>query len=319
MSARRQHYWNLRLVGVALIFLIAIGLFVLGFTLRGNIGLLQHLGFPASITGVSASKTANSQLQSDKRSVVASRLSEVESVLASESLDSYDIDDATAKLLEGFASAAKDPNLRYYTPERYRALLNSETQLFSGIGVLFAEKDGKAYAVDVFENSPAQLSDVRVGDMVVALDGDRSQKWSRAEVIAALSRDEGTSIVITWLRPDAQGKKKGHEFTTTLTCKKQQNPNIRTELHNDTGYISVTQLTATSSALVRTAITELKEQGATAFVLDLRNNPGGYLSQALDIIGAFSKDAAALQIKTRFSTNAKSATGAALSLSLIHI
>lgn len=313
VSTRRQHYWNLRVVGIAVMFLVAIGLFVLGFTLRGNVDLLQHLGFPASVTGVSASKAANSQLQSDKRSLVASRLSEVETVLANESLDSYDIDDATTKLLDGFASAAKDPNLRYYTAERYRALLNSETQAFSGIGVLFAEKNGKAYAVDVFENSPAQLNDVRVGDVVVALDGDRSQKWSRAEVIAALNRDEGTSIVITWLRPDAQGKNEGHEFTTTLVCKKQQSPNVRTELHNDTGYIALTQLTATSSSLVRSAISELKEQGATAFVLDLRNNPGGYLSQALDIIGAFSKDAAALQIKTRFSTNAKSATGAALS------
>ena len=122
ISTRRQHYWNLRVVGIAVMFLVAIGLFVLGFTLRGNVDLLQHLGFPASVTGVSASKAANSQLQSDKRSLVASRLSEVETVLANESLDSYDIDDATTKLLDGFASAAKDPNLRYYTAERPIAL-----------------------------------------------------------------------------------------------------------------------------------------------------------------------------------------------------
>ena len=84
--------------------------------------------------------------------------------------------------------------------------------------MLFSEYNGQAYAVDVFENSIAQLNGVKEGDFVVAIDADRSQDWSRSEVVAALNREGGSSVVVTWRRPATLESDGGEEFTTTLEC-----------------------------------------------------------------------------------------------------
>ena len=67
-------------------------------------------------------------------------------------------------------------------PVCYEQLLSTDTAGYAGIGVLFSEYNGQAYAVDVFENSIAQLNGVKEGDFVVAIDADRSQDWSRSEI-----------------------------------------------------------------------------------------------------------------------------------------
>ena len=81
----------------------------------------------------------------------------------------------------------RNPYLRYFDASRFAA--SSSTSEASdnggGIGVLFSEYNGSAYAVDVFEGSPAQMADVQTNDVVVSIDGDRSHAWSASEVTQA--------------------------------------------------------------------------------------------------------------------------------------
>lgn len=271
--------------------------FVGGFLIRGETALLQSLGFSAL---VGDSEDVNGTASSvNTYNSLSARLSEAEEMLKSDSLDTYDLDSATTEMLNAFSAATEDEYLRYYDPERYREYVEENTQNYAGIGVLFSENKGHAYVVDVFPGSVAESAGVEVGDCVTAIDGDRSQDWSLTEAVSAVSRSEGESVVVTWKREAPAGSSEGEEFTTTLTCSKYSETNVSFELLENVGYILVKQFTQNSGDLTKKAIENLADQGATSFVLDIRNNPGGYLTQAVDVASLFIKSGDIVIIETK--------------------
>ncbi len=308
-SARKARARNLRLMRTFALVVFLCAAFVAGFAVRGNDALLSSLGFaPLLENGDSAAGTAAAKDKNAYNSLSA-RVSEVEDALANDSLDSYDLDTATMGVLDAFADTTEDPYLRYYDPARYSSLMHDSSGSYSGVGVLFSEYNGLAYAVDVFDGSAAQAAGVRQGDFVVAVDGDRGQEWSMNEVTASLDRAEGDTVVVTWRRPAALEAEGGEEFTTTLPCSKYDVKNVTTSLSGTVGYIKVKQLTQNSSSLVKQALADLGAQGALSFVLDIRDNPGGYLTQAVDLASLFVKSGAIVQIETKDGKSVKSATG----------
>ena len=279
--------------------------FAAGFLVRGDQGILKRIGFESLI--MTGEQNPGATVRGDTYSSISARVAEVEGILASESMDSYNLDETTANLLAAFAESTEDPYLRYYDEARYQAFIKENASKYGGIGVLFSEHDGRAYAVDVFEGSAADANGVKQGDFVVAIDGDRNQDWSANEVINALSRDEGDSVVVTWRRPATSDAEGGEEFSTTLTTAVYKEPNVSTSLEDEVGYISLKQFTSNSAALVADAVAELEEQGALSFVLDIRSNPGGYLTQAVDVASLFMRSGVVVEIETvRDGTSTKS-------------
>ena len=309
---RKMRARNYRIIRGLIFIIIAFCMFLFGFFMRGQGSFLSSLGFPESITGVEPSTVADpNTVKKDVYNSVAMRVAEAEEILTSDSLDTYDIDEAGEMALNSFGQASNDPYLRYYSPDRYQALLNNEDESYAGVGVLFAEYDGQAYAVDVFEGSQAQMEGVQEGDFIVSINGDSSQSWSRSEVAAVLSQSKGSDVVITWRRPESLESQGGEERTTTLTCSEYEEPNITTEYdeRRRVGYIKLRQFTANTAALVQTALTELASQGAAVFVLDLRDNPGGYLSQAVELSSLFMSSGTVVEIQTVDGIAAKAASG----------
>ena len=308
---RKKRARSYRLIRV---FLLVIGLFLafaLGFMLRGQSVFLQSLGFPASVTGLSQDSAVDSGVGKDVYNSVSARMAEVEDILAEDSLDVYNIDEITDAALKAFGEGSNDPYLRYYSTERYNALLNSQDESYAGVGVLFSEYNGQAYAVDVFEGAPAQLEGVQEGDFVVAINADSSQTWSRSEVASVLSQSKGSTVVITWRRPQSLEADGGDEFTTSLVCEEYDQTNVSSEYDEDrtVGYISVKQLTQNAATLVQSAVVDLTGQGARAIVLDLRDNPGGYLSQAVGMASVFMSSGNVVEVQTVDGQSAKTASG----------
>ena len=308
---RKRRARSYRLIRVFLAIILICVAFAAGFAVRGQSAFLQSLGFPAAITGITQGDTDVQTAKKDVYNALSSRVAEVEDILSSDSLDAYDLDVATEAALSAFGTASNDSYLRYYTPDRYNALLNTQDEGYAGIGVLFSEYRGQAYAVDVFEGAPAQLEGVQEGDFIVSINGDRSQTWSRSEVAAVLSQSQGASVVITWRRPESLEADGGTEYTTTLECAEYDEENVTTEYNSDrrVGYIKLKQLTQNSSSLVQGALTDLQGQGARAFVLDLRDNPGGYLSQAVDLASLFMSSGTVVEVQTIDGQSAKAASG----------
>lgn len=308
-SAQKARARNVRIVKVLAAILVVASAFVAGFALRGEDALLELLGMTSTSEG---SAEASGDAAQDK-TLLAARVAEVETILNQDSLDTYDLESATSDVLEVFVKATKDPYLRYYDAESYANLVQDDSRSYAGVGVLFSEYNGHAYAVDVFEGSPAQDADVREGDFVVAIDGNRMHDWTSTEVAAALKRDEGEDAVITWRRPSNVDDEGGKEFTTSLPCSKETAKNVETELSETVGYIKLKQITQNSASLVKEAVKDLESQGARSFVLDIRDNPGGYLTQAVDIASLFAKSGTIVKIQTNDAEETtKNATGATI-------
>ena len=302
---------NFRLARIFGFFVALCVAFSLGFVIRDHPGFLSSLGLPSSITGLSEKNANDAASTEDVYSSLAARFSEVEKLLQGDSLDSYDLGAATERVLEALADVSEDPYMRYYSQDRYNSLLNSPDEGYAGVGVLFSEYNGQAYAVDVFESSQAQLAGVQEGDFIVSINGDSSQTWSRSEVAAVLSQAEGSNVVITWRRPKTLESDGGDEFTTTLACREIHEPNVTTSYNKKrhVGFVKVKQFTQNTAALVQQAVQELLDKGAEAFVLDLRDNPGGYLMQAVDTASLFMSSGTVVEVQTIDGVTAKPSSG----------
>ena len=117
------------------------------------------------------------------------------------------------------------------------------------------------------------------------------------EVVNALAKDEGATVSVTWMRPASLDAQTGEQFTTTLTCKVYEEANLTTALSDGVGVVKVRQISSNAAELVDQATKSLIEQGAGAIVLDLRDNAGGYLTQAVDIASLFVNSGVLVQIQ----------------------
>ena len=306
--SRQERERMRRIRRLLLFFLVLVVAFILGFLVRSQTAFIASLGFtldPSETSTLQKGVAAKSTYDA-----VSARVSEVEDLLADNSLDTINVEDATLTMLDDLLKSTGDPYAAHFSPDRYVNYIKETTdRSYAGVGVLFAEYNGRAYAADVFEGSEAEARGVRQGDYVIAIDGDRSKTWSLTEVVNTLARDEGSQVVITWMRPSSADAEKGSEFTTSLACQTYQEVNCTTELHDSCGVITLRQITQNSSSLVSQAITDLSNQGATSFVLDLRGNPGGYLTQAVDIASLFVNSGVIVEIQTVDGITTKNAAG----------
>ncbi len=303
----RERMRNRRIARVMVGFILIVAAFALGFFVRSQVAFVASLGFPVEeAVPTTQSKDA---LKSTYNSVSA-RVDEVETLLSDNSLEDVDLDEATIEMLTALMESTNDPYAAYFDPERYEAYIKEAAQRsYAGVGVLFSEANGRAYAIDVFGGSVAEAAGVQQGDIILAIDGDRSHDWSMGEVVNALARNDGDQVVITWMRPSTLDAEKGTEFTTTLETHAYEEVNVTATLNDGVGYVRLQQITQNAADLVRTAVNDLTAQGATAFVLDVRDDPGGYLTQAVDIASLFVQSGVLVQVETESGTSTKTASG----------
>ncbi len=303
----RERMRNKRIARAMVGFILVVVAFALGFLVRNQVAFVASLGFPVE------ESVPNTQSKDPLKSTynsVSARIDEVEMLLSDNSMEEVNLDEATTKMLGALMESTGDPYAAYFDPERYETYIKEAAQRsYAGIGVLFSETNGRAYAIDVFGGSVAEAADVRQGDIVLAIDGDRSHNWSMGEVVNALARGDGDQVVITWMRPSTLDAEKGTEFTTTLETHVYEEVNVTASLDEGVGYIRVGQITQNAADLVRTAVNDLTAQGAGAFVLDLRDDPGGYLTQAVDIASLFIQSGVVVQVETESGTSSKTASG----------
>lgn len=306
--AEREHRRNKRILRL-LCFVVAIAVaFVAGFALRSQDQFLVSLGF--SIPGVQKAGTQSTDVKKSPYDSISARLSEVEDVLAKSDLNGYDLDEATKEVFKGFSSACDDKYFEYLDPSRYASFVkDSSDGAYNGVGVLFSDYNGRALVSDVFSGSAAEAAGVQQGDVLVGIDGDTSHDWSVTEAISGLSRNAGETVVVTWMRPSSVGAETGTSNTTALTCSSYKEQNVTYSLDGTVGYIRVRQITQDTADNVSAALADLIDQGATSFVVDLRDNPGGYLTQAVDVANLFIKTGVIVEVQTSTGTSPKSASG----------
>ena len=173
---------------------------------------------------------------------------------------------------------------RFMTPAMVAEQANYISGEFEGIGAYVEMRDGFVTIVSPIDNSPAQAAGIMPGDVVTAVDGQDVAGMSLQDVVNMILGPAGTPVTLTLFRPETS-----EELTLTLE-------RARIELQN----VTWTLLPGTTVAQIRiagfservgddlaTAIEAATAQGATGLILDLRNNPGGLLSEAINVAGRF--------------------------------
>ena len=275
------------------VILVAVS-FVGGFALRSQTELVASWGIPVSDgeREALAAAAANNTFES-----VSARVGDVEDILSTYSMDEIDLTSATYSMLDDLMKSTGDPYVTYYNPDLYNTYIKETTERsYAGIGVVFADYNGRAYVSDVFEGSEAEAKGVQQGDFLTSIDSEDVSAWSMTEVVNALAKDEGATVSVTWMRPASLDAQTGEQFTTTLTCKVYEEANLTTALSDGVGVVKVRQI----SSMPRSCGPGdeiARREGAGAIVLDLRDNAGGYLTQAVDIASLFVNSGVLVQIQ----------------------
>ncbi len=176
-----------------------------------------------------------------------------------------------------------DPYTRFMDPEQYEQLTNQTSGEISGVGLRLqiGESSGILTVVEPLANSPAIRAGLREGDRILQIEGQSTDGMSVRDASNLIRGEVGTRLT---LRVDRDGE---GVFDVPLTRDRIEIPAVRYTLRQDPnakiGYISISEFSAHASEQMRDAILHLTEQGAEAFVLDLRGNPGGLLSASIEI------------------------------------
>ena len=213
----------------------------------------------------------------------------VDEINQSESMDS-----AINGLLQSL-----DPYSAYMSPEIFNEMQTQTSGEFGGLGIEVSMESGVVKVISPIDDTPASRAGIKAGDYIVKIEDTQVQGKTLNEAVDLMRGPIGSSIELTIRR---RGKKKAITFNITREIIKIQS--VKADLlDNDIGYIRLTSFNENSSKQIEDRIKNLeKNQNIKAYILDLRNNPGGLLSQAIKISDFFLDSGEIVSTKSRKSS-----------------
>ena len=184
--------------------------------------------------------------------------------------------------VDGMARAMNECHTYYLNPDRAKGF-NQRPAPVSGIGVtIFQPEPGQPIEViDVIAGTPAERAGVKKGDKIIRVNGEDVSTLTTDEVANKVKGPEGTPVTVTFLRGSSEVEFTINRarFQTPLTTSRMESESI--------GYLQARQLISTVADELATAARSLSAQGATAWILDLRDDPGGELAVAVNVASLF--------------------------------
>lgn len=186
-----------------------------------------------------------------------------------------------------------DPYSAYFTGEEYESYTNTINNTTTGIGVTIEEHTSGIQIVGTFEGGAAGQAGISPGDIILSVDGISTIGMAVQQASSIITGKEGTTVQLLVL------KSNNTKQMYNITRKKFTIPVVMKELlAGNIGYIGMNSFSDEGAVLVQKAKDELQKLGATSFILDLRNNGGGYVHTAEELIGLFPNSPDAFKIIT---------------------
>lgn len=248
-----------------------------------------------SKTSKKSSSTSNSEELLDDSTKTKLKL--LEQLVDESYSGDIDMDDLQEGLYRGYIDGLGDKYSVYYDEDETKALMQSTSGEFGGIGALFSQdKDTKVITfLKVYEGSGAEEAGFKVDDILYKVDGKDISGEDLSEVVSKIRGDEGTTVELTVLRGDD-----GEEYTATVTRKIVQTDTVYHEMKEDKiGYIQVTEFDDVTTDQYKEALEDLENQGMKGLVVDLRNNPGGNVDTVTDMLDLMLPEGTTLSIKDK--------------------
>ncbi len=191
-----------------------------------------------------------------------------------------------------------DPHTTFFSAQDYANMRERQQSSFYGLGILIGMRNNQLTVVAPIEGTPASRLGIRAGDVISTIEGEPTDRMGLDEAIDKLKGPKGTKVHITIVRP-------GLEAPLSLTVTRAEIPQTTVRyafmIAPDTGYILFTDFAHGSSHEMAQAIAKLKKEGMKRLLLDIRNNGGGLLDQAIAIADQFIPKGAKI-VETRGRT-----------------
>ena len=221
--------------------------------------------------------------------------SEVLDKVNNEYVEEIDHSEAMDAAINGVLQSL-DPYSAYMSPEIFKEMLTETSGEFGGLGIEVSMEFGVVKVISPIDNTPAEEAGVKAGDYIVKINDIQVQGKTLTEAVELMRGPVGSTIKITVRR---RGVKKAIIFNITREIIKIES--VKSKIIEDTvGYIRLTSFNENSADQIKEKIKKLKQnKKIEKYILDLRNNPGGLLSQAIKISDFFLNNGEIVSTKSR--------------------
>lgn len=191
-----------------------------------------------------------------------------------------DLNKAVDQALAGMVEGLGDRWSYYLDPESYQSTLENRANNYVGVGVTINyEREEGLLVLEVVEDGPAHKAGVVAGDVITHVDGTSVAGEARYQASNLIAGEEGSQVQLTLLGEDGTSR--------TVTCTRQtlKSESASSKLLDDgVGYVRLDNFYSGAADSLREQVERMMEQGATSLVLDVRSNPGGYITELIDIL-----------------------------------
>jgi carboxyl-terminal processing protease len=183
-----------------------------------------------------------------------------------------------------------DPHSEFMEADQYDELRKDTEGSFGGVGLMVGVRDDQLTVIAPVEDTPAYKAGILSGDRIVKIDGRSTEKLGLQESVKHLRGAPGTSVLVTILRPSS-GETRDYKLTrANVKVDSVRDLNGKREFplgEHGIGYVRLTQFGEPTDGELESALKKLEKQGMKALILDLRDNPGGLLEQAVKVCELF--------------------------------
>jgi len=214
-----------------------------------------------------------------------SRLNKVLSEIHRKYVEDVEADELTEAAISGIRDIL-DPHTAVFSPKGYDDLKVHTEGEFGGLGITIAIRDNVLTIISPLQGTPAFKMGLQAGDRIIKIEGKSTQGITTEQAVEKLRGKVGTDVTITIAR---EGEPEPIDYTITRGRIVLHSVPYAGMLEGDIGYIKVVQFSQKTSNDIRNAVDSLKTKGMKKLILDLRFNPGGLLSQAIEVSEMFLK------------------------------
>ncbi len=185
--------------------------------------------------------------------------------------------------IKGAIDALEDPYSTFFTPEEYTAWQDSLSGEYSGVGIEITLRSGRITVVTAFPGTPAEAGGVRSGDWIQAVNGESTEGWTLEKASSRIRGPAGTTVILTIGREDGTVKE------IPLVRQRIQIEAVRSEYRaaEKVGYVRILRFDFDTPGLLGKALFSFPLTELAGLVIDLRGNPGGILSSAVEAASYF--------------------------------
>ncbi|CUU09778.1 C-terminal processing peptidase-3. Serine peptidase. MEROPS family S41A [Candidatus Kryptobacter tengchongensis] len=235
------------------------------------------------LVGIVIGANLNSLFSGDDVYIQIMKLNDVLNLARKNYVDKIDTQTLVEAAIEGMLGVL-DPH-SVYIPAKAMERVNEDIRgSFEGIGIEFTIINDTINVVSPIAGGPSEQLGIMAGDKIIKIDDQPAIGLKNEDVIKKLRGPKGTKVKVTILRP---GVKELLDFVITRDKISIYSVDVAVMVSKDIGYISINRFSETTDREFKEAVRKLKEQGMKKLILDLRNNPGGLLSEAVKIADEF--------------------------------